>query len=91
LVHGYGVARQVARTAGAGKGGRLASATLGVKVTHQAAQGGVRISKALGNFHLWLLVDKDGAQGFIAAMQGLSGCEEEATAAGILQYWHSEL
>jgi hypothetical protein len=43
---------------------------LGAKVTYQAAQGSVRIPKALGHFHLGLLVDKDGTQGFIAAMQG---------------------
>jgi hypothetical protein len=85
------VAQQVARTVGQGKGGRLASATLGAKVTDQAAQGGVRISKALGHFHLWLLVNKDGAQGFIAAMQGLLGFEEEATAESILHHWHSAL
>jgi len=62
------VARQAARTAGEGKGGRLAGAPLGAKVTDQAAQGGVRIPKTLGHFHPWLLVNKDGAQGFIAAM-----------------------
>jgi hypothetical protein len=45
----------------------------------------------LGHFHLWLLVDKDGAQGFIAAMQDLGGFEEEVTAEGILHHWHSEL
>ena len=88
---GHGVARQVARTAGEGKGGRRARATLGTKVTDQAAQGGIRLPKALGHFHLWLLVDKDGAQGFIAAMQGLGGFEEEATAEGILHHWHSDL
>jgi hypothetical protein len=91
LVHGHGVTRQVARTAEEGKGGRLARTTLGAKVTDQVAQGGVRISKALGHVHLWLLVDKDGAQGFIAAMQGLGGFEEEATAEGILHHWHSKL
>jgi len=85
------VARQVARTVGEGKGGRLVRATLGAKVTHQAAQGGVRISKAFGHCRLWLLVDEDGAQGFIAAMQGLGGFEEEATAESILHHWHSEL
>jgi len=90
-VYGHGVARQVARTAGVGKGGHLAWATLGAKVTDQAAQGGVRIPKALGHVHLWLLVDKDGAQGFIAAMQGLGRFEEEATAEGILHHWYSEL
>jgi len=85
------VARQVAHTAGEGKGGHLARATLGAKVTDQVAQGSVRIPKALGHVHLWLLVDKDGAQGFIAAMQGLGGFEEEATAEGILHHWYSEL
>jgi hypothetical protein len=64
---------------------------LGAKVTHQAAQGGVRRAKARGHFHLWLLVDKDGAQGFIAAMQGLLGFEEEAMAESILHQWHSAL
>jgi hypothetical protein len=64
---------------------------LGAKVTDQAAQGGVRISKALGHCQLWLLIDKDGAQGFIAAMQGLLGFEEEAMAEGILHHWHSAL
>jgi hypothetical protein len=68
LVHGRGVARQVARTAGEGKGGHLAGTTLGAKVTDQATQGGIRIAKALGYFRLRLLVDKDGAQGFVAAM-----------------------
>jgi len=91
LVDGHGVAQQVARTVGQGKGGRLASATLGAKVTDQVAQGSVRIPKALGHVHLWLLVDKDGAQGFIAAMQGLLGFEEEAMAESILHHWHSAL
>jgi hypothetical protein len=91
VVYGHGAARQVARTVGEGKGGRLASATLGAKVAHQAAQGGVRISKALGHFHLWLWVDKDGTQGFIAARQGLLGFEEEATAESILHHGHSAL
>jgi len=85
------VAQQGARTVEPGKGGRLASATVGAKGTHQAAQGGVRLSQALGHFPLWLLIDKDGAQGFIAAMQGLLGCEEEATADRILHHWHSAL
>jgi len=90
-VHGHDVARQGARTAGEGKGGRLARATLGAKVTDQAAQGGVRIPKALGHGHLGLLVDKDGAQGFITAMEGRGGFEEAATAEGILPHWPSAL
>jgi hypothetical protein len=69
----------------------LVGATLGAKVTHQTAQGGVRIAKTLGDFRLRLLVNKDSAQGFIAAMQSLGWFEEETTVEGILHHWHSEL
>jgi hypothetical protein len=69
----------------------LVGATLGAKITHQAAHGVVRIAKALGNFRLRLLVNEDGAQGFIAAMQRLLRFEEEAMAEGVLHHKHSEL
>jgi hypothetical protein len=69
----------------------LVGTTLGAKVTHQAAHGVVRIAKALGHFRLRLLVNEDGTQGFIAAMQCLLRFEEEATGEGVFHHKHSEL
>jgi hypothetical protein len=68
----------------------LVGATLGANITHQAAHGVVRIAKALGHFRLRLLVNEDGAPGFIAAMQRLLRFEEDAMAEGVLHHKHSE-
>ena len=69
----------------------MVGTTLGAKITHQTAHGVVRIAKALGHFRLRLLVNKDGPQGFIAAMQYLLRFEEEATGERVFHHKHSEL
>jgi hypothetical protein len=59
------------------KGGRLTCADLAVELRDEIAERAVGESKALGDIEQRLLVDNDGADGFIAFLLSQIGLKKE--------------
>ena len=66
------------------KGGWLTCRTGGAELSDQQAEGAVGVAEALGDFLLRPSLDEDGAEGFILALPGAGGFEEEAEGEGIV-------
>lgn len=55
----------------------------------QLAKGAVSVSELVGDLLLGSLLDEDGAEGLVAALQGPGGVGEEVAAAGVVIHRHA--
>jgi hypothetical protein len=62
----------------------LSGGTGGADLPDQQAQGAVGVVETLGDFLLGTTFDEDGAKGFVLALSGTRGFEEEASNKGIV-------
>jgi hypothetical protein len=67
-----------------GKGGRLTVAAADAELAYQLAEGGIIVAEAFGDVLEAAAINEDGAEGFVLALLGAGGLDEEAAAEGIV-------
>jgi hypothetical protein len=60
---------------------------VGSEPADQDVEGGWLVTESCGDLHRWSPFDEDGAEGFITAVEGGSGLEEEVPAELVIHGW----